>query len=386
MRVWLASKRLSLTFCVAYITTHGSDGKLLAAAIAGAFAGAYLFYRGFQILQRKRLIENTPTSKIRGAALGLVEVSGLAAGPYTLTAPITGMPCYYYRTTAWQIKRSGKNEHWEKVADESLHVSFYVNDNTGTLLIDPQGAEMDIHRDFCELYSNSIFCGNIGVPGAVAGFLGRHGVDCDQKTKVEEFSIKPKNSLFILGTLSQNHGVEVSSVPVRSLAANLPRVSSGAPLLSFQPVFSATRETGNAAAGDSSPAEVVRIQGGQDSSASSGMTQQGKVASALLRAGITNPTAWAAAGIMDISSSRASLSTSGISGSAAAVRTALEPFDLHPATVLMQGARNTAFYISWRSQRDVVKSLGWKSALMIWGGPALTVLSVYVLSTFFGGF
>jgi len=33
----------------------------------------------------------------------------------------------------------------------------------------------------------------------------------------------------------------------------------------------------------------------------------------------------------------------------------------------------------------VVKSLGWKSALMIWGGPALTLLCVYILASQHGG-
>ncbi|MGH9529167.1 MAG: GIDE domain-containing protein [Terriglobales bacterium] len=370
------------------MANHGSDGRLLAAAMFGAFGGVYLFYRGFQVLQRKRLIENTPTSKIRGAALGLVEVSGLATGPYTLPAPVTGFPCYYYRSVAWQIKRTGKNEHWEKVADESLHVPFYINDNTGTLLVDPQGAEMDIHRDFCETYSKSLFDTNISVPSGVAGFLERHGIEFDKKTKVEEFCIKPKNSLFILGTLSQNHGVAVSCTPVRSLVANLPKFYQPGPALSFQPPLS--RDNGIRAVEDAGPAQIVRLQGSHDPGESSGMTKQGKVASALVKAGITNPAAWAAAGVMDMGSPKTMPSlqsaTSAISGGAAAVRTALEPFDFHPATVLMEGTRNSAFYISWRSQRDVVKSLGWKSALMIWGGPALTVISVYVLSTYFGGF
>ena len=61
--------------------------------ILGACAGVYLFYHGFQLLVRKRLIENTPSSKIRSAAMGLVELSGLATGPYTMNAPITGLPC-----------------------------------------------------------------------------------------------------------------------------------------------------------------------------------------------------------------------------------------------------------------------------------------------------
>jgi hypothetical protein len=50
----------------------------------------------------------------------------------------------------------------------------------------------------------------------------------------------------------------------------------------------------------------------------------------------------------------------------------------------MQGEHDPAFFISWRSQREVVSSLGWKSALMIWGGPALTLLSVYFLAAAYG--
>ncbi len=56
-------------------------------AIAG---GLYFFFLGFLLLARKRLLLTTPTSKIRSAALGLVEVNGMAAGPYTVAAPITG--------------------------------------------------------------------------------------------------------------------------------------------------------------------------------------------------------------------------------------------------------------------------------------------------------
>jgi hypothetical protein len=50
----------------------------------------------------------------------------------------------------------------------------------------------------------------------------------------------------------------------------------------------------------------------------------------------------------------------------------------------MKGKHNPAFFISWQSQREIVKSLGWKSALMIWGGPALTLFCVYILAAQFG--
>jgi len=52
--------------------------------------------------------------------------------------------------------------------------------------------------------------------------------------------------------------------------------------------------------------------------------------------------------------------------------------------VLMRGEHSPAFFISWRSQRDLVRSLGWKSAMMIWGGPLMTLAGAYILALEFG--
>ncbi len=352
-------------------------GRTFATAIVGFFWGAYLFYRGFIVLQRKRLIENTPTSTVRGAAMGVVEVNGLATGPYTIPAPVTGVPCYYYRSIAWQLKQSGRNRSWQKVADESMHVPFYLDDNTGRMLVNPQDAELDIHRDFCEVYSDTLFSTNIGVPSNVASFLARNGVDCDKKTKVEEFCIKPKNALFVLGTLSQNYGVSVSNTPVRSLVTKTPRLSEGTSSAGDQisNMHSSDRS------GTSMNPEVIRLQGSDRPVNSASMTQQERISSALIKAGITNPAAWAVAGVAHSMGIGVS---SSYGGGAAAVGTALEPFEMHPPVVLMKGTKNSAYFISWKSQRDVVKSLGWKSALMIWGGPAVTLMCSYVIFTQLG--
>src|SRR5947209_16568 len=166
------------------------------------------------MLQRKRLILNTPSSKIRSAAMGLVEISGLATGPYTMPAPVTGVPCYYYRTMAWRWEQRGKSSEWVKVADESQHVGFYLDDNTGKVLVNPDGAEMEIHRDFHEEYNGSFFSSSVDVPANIAAFLARYSVATDKKLKIEEYCIKPKNSLFILGTLAENPGLQVSAAPI----------------------------------------------------------------------------------------------------------------------------------------------------------------------------
>jgi hypothetical protein len=350
----------------------------------GAVAGVYLFIRGFRLLQRKRLIMDTPTAKVRSAALGLVEVSGLACGPYTMVAPITAKPCYYYRTQAWKYEQRGKSKEWVKVADESLHLPFYLDDNTGRVLVNPQGAELDIHRDFQQEFSNSFFSTAPEVPQNVAGFLARHGIATDYKIKVEEYCIKPKNALFVLGTLAENPGLEVSPSPVRSetsaikISININgRVStSPKPMATSSTSHTFSLKMGN---GTADP-EVIRLSGSTGPTAAVEMSQQQKIAAALSKAGITNPAAWAAAGITD------AVSVTGVAaaGDGTAAAPAPEQFDLHPPVVLMQGAHNPAFFISWRSQRDVLKSLGWKSAAMIWGGPVLTLLSVYILAAHFG--
>jgi E3 Ubiquitin ligase len=68
----------------------------------GLVVGMYLFCRGFVLLKRRDLIMNTPRSTIRAAALGPVEVSGRVIGPYTLMSPLSEQECFYYRATAWE--------------------------------------------------------------------------------------------------------------------------------------------------------------------------------------------------------------------------------------------------------------------------------------------
>jgi E3 Ubiquitin ligase len=347
--------------------------------VLGACAGVYLFIHGFQLLQRKRLIMNTPASKIRSAAMGLVEVSGLAAGPYSIVAPITGMPCYYYRTMAWQWKREGKNSQWVKVADESYHVPFFLEDNTGRVLVNPQGAEMEIHRDFHDEFSQSLFSSRLEVPANVTGFFIRHGVTGDTKIKVEEYCIKPKNALFVLGTLAENPGLTVSATPVRSLTSDKKSMSFSLPLsLSFNSSSIDASGSSSFTAYSNGPVQPS----GTTTAHHLDPEQQAKLAAVLTKAGVMSPMAWAAAGIDSAAQATAHPTAN---GAAAAAAPAPEQFDLHPSAVLMRGAHNPAFFISWRSQREVVESLGWKSALMIWGGPALTLLCVYILASQYGG-
>jgi E3 Ubiquitin ligase len=345
----------------AAIIADFSLDKLLAIAVIGAVAGVYWFYKGFRLLQRKRLILNTPSSKIRSASMGLVEISGLATGPYVMISPLKQVECYYYRSIAWELKQRGKNSEWVKVAEETLHVPFYVDDGTDKVLVDPRGVEMDLNCDFQEQYNRSLLFDGPEMPGCVSHFLLRHAANPDKRIKVEEYCVKPHNSLFVLGTLSQNPGLDASVMPAWAERAGFVAEGNGSEPFSQ---------------------EVIRLSTDTVPVCASDMTQQQKIAAALLKAGVTSPAAWAVAGVGGQSPMTANTMAASSVQAATAVEEKPDPasiagFDLHPPVILMKGCHDPAFFISWRSQRDVVNSLGWKSTLMIWGGPALTLASTY---------
>ena len=404
-------------------------------ALLGIGAGVYLFYRGFRMLQRKRLIEDTPTSKIRSAAIGLVEVSGLANGPYTMPAPVSQLPCYMHRTMVWIYVQSGKNKRWKKVVDERLHVPFYLEDETGRVLIDPSGAELDIHRDFQQEYQHGLFQDD-PIPSNVAHFLARHAVERDHPIKIEEYCIKPKNALFILGTLAENPGIDVRDMPVnsdgpdaawRKIAAGTFRPHAPAP-----PPDEAElqrRAAFAAAMGFHAPAQMPHpavppqkpmrapaeiddaerhrrelfasaLLGGNTSSQAQGIGY-----AAMRGAGQNPPQPHPAPAADPEEQKRRQLAMASLFGapviaaaSVAGAATSNPPagasspavqaspaahFDLNPPVVLMKGNHNPTFLICWHSQRDLIGELAWKSALYIWGWPILALVSLgFVLSRF----
>jgi E3 ubiquitin ligase len=420
------------TFSLATLLLRSSDSRPIVWCVIGFFVGIYLFFQGFRLLQRRKLILNTPVSKVRSASLGMVELNGLAAGPYTIEAPITERSCYYYRTVAWEWKRSGKNNQWVKVAAESMHVPFFLDDNTGKVMVDPRGAELDLHRDFQQEFCDSFFTTKQPAPPNVFAFLARHGVSTTNKIKVEEFCIKPKNALFLLGTLDENPGLELTSQPIqdeehntltfgRSLSFSFNSGASGlGNALSFATGGSHTDDDtferrsiseslmggGHTLQKSVAPTNVIHLSPATSPARTGDMTQQQKIAAALLKAGIANPAAWAAGGVTpssvvvhsDVHSdgqgevqtepngsaqNNSSQNNAPNSGAQVASQPEAQPdgFDPHPPVVLMKGKNNPTFLISWRSQRDLANSLGWKCTLMIWGGPALTLLSLYGLHT-----
>ena len=364
-----------MTVCLSIFISINYLTILSSVAIAG---GLYFFFVGFQLLARKRLLLTTPASKIRSAALGLVEVTGAAAGPYTISAPITGKPCFLYHTTAWQ-QRDGKKQEWEKVADETLHLPFFIDDSTGQLLVEPLGADLDLHRDFREEYAASFFSSNLDdIPPRVSVFLSRYGIVPGRRLRIEERSIKPEDAPFVAGTLTENPGVQVRPFSPRSvILTNGLRANN-------------SRDPTPNSFSERLPApQIIRLASGAAPSSTQEMGQQEKIAAALTRAGITRPEAWSAAGVPyqtvavaeNAPPANVSANAEPRLPEARLPENQAQPsgFNLAPPVVLMKGANNSTFVISFRSQKEFVSALAWKSTAMVWGGAAITLLGLYML-------
>jgi|SRR5580658_113747 hypothetical protein len=155
-------------------------------AVVCVVLGPYCFWRGFRLLQRKRLIMDTPRSPIRSAALGCVEVSGKAVGPYTVVAPLSHIDCFYYRLVIESNPQGDLRKSMQEVS-----APLFLDDGTGTLMIYPQGAELMLPPSS----ERSEY-------GKLAAALTRYSEGTPEFA--QEYSIKPGDTIFVLGTLREN--------------------------------------------------------------------------------------------------------------------------------------------------------------------------------------
>ena len=363
---------------------HTDVTKLQFWAAVGAIAGVFLFLRGFSMLRCKRLIMNTPSSKIRSASMGLVEISGTAKGPQTVPAGITGEACYYYRAMAWQLKYSGRNREWKKVADESLYVPFFIEDATGDALVDPQGAELDIHCNFKDELGGSSF-GSGMMPENASRFVLRYGLLSSEKIRVEEYCIKPGDPLFVLGTLGQNTAA-ARWTPIPHVAVMGSSFKSR--MNFFGPTGSSMFRALGWASGlkvpldvnvNSTPPPPQRNPLRRLPAAGHRYRSKRKPCMRWRAHPSREATGAAASNAREAASASASVETETAPPETDPNAQSATRFNMNPTVAIGKGTNHEFFMISWHSQREVVQSLAWKSALCIWGGPALTLACVYFL-------
>ena len=158
----------------------GLDGFL---DVAVAAACGFLIRYGFVRLHEKNMIENVPSSAIRSVAMGLAEIKGRSPIEASLVAPLSSASCHYYRYQVEEERQSGKDRRWVTIDGGKSNVPFHVEDPTGRILVNPEGGEILLQRDYQRIERGE-------------GWLGK-------RRRYREWRIDPGDFVYVLGTVSK---------------------------------------------------------------------------------------------------------------------------------------------------------------------------------------
>ncbi len=178
---------------------------LLVATIGGLIA-TFLFF------QRARIIEDTPTSKIKSAAQGYVEIEGIVRRlpGIELLAKLTQTPCVWF---SYEIERyiGGKNESWVTEEKYESKYHFIIEDDTGKCLVNPVGAAITPQYKFI-WYGSSFYPAADSAPRESTG-LFHVSVGMSGRYRYTEKRIHDSDKLYALGNFkTYNHIDQIPSL------------------------------------------------------------------------------------------------------------------------------------------------------------------------------
>ncbi len=185
-------RRIGPIIVIAVLAVTLSKGMIGSAAgrdlewildLAAATGAGFLVRHGFRLLRKKNMIENVPSSPIRSVAMGLAEIKGKAPGRAVMPAPLSQTSCLYYRYLVEEERTRPKGgREWVTVDRGESNVPFQVEDPTGRILVNPDGADIMLGRDYQKIERE-------------AGWLSR-------RKRYSEWRIDPGDFVYVIGTVS----------------------------------------------------------------------------------------------------------------------------------------------------------------------------------------
>lgn len=192
----------------------GYQFKLWLVVIGLAAAAVYSFWYAIKSWTKNRVIEDTPTSRVRSAAQGYVALSGrgMPLPNAENKGPLTGMPCTWWRYTIEQRDGrgyAGLSRSWSTLQSDISAAPFLLDDGTGQCLIDPRSAE--VFPGASDVWYGSSEWPEMHIPNGtgVFGWLVDHAVT--GKYRYTEQRLQPHEHVCALGALRSVGGVSVES-------------------------------------------------------------------------------------------------------------------------------------------------------------------------------
>lgn len=175
-------------------------------------------------------IKNTPTSKVRSAAVGLVELYGKAESKEKMLSPLSQRPCAYWKIIAEHESASKNQERtWSKFFTDESKDRFYLRDDTGKMLVEPEGADISIMHDFefTGHMKGTTFFGLIKqkqIDSRIFDYIrenpkAKHRFENydDKLLRVREYIVEQGSKIYLLGSAMPMEGVSGSHVAHENL-------------------------------------------------------------------------------------------------------------------------------------------------------------------------
>ncbi|MBM4024811.1 MAG: LemA domain-containing protein [Planctomycetes bacterium] len=167
--------------------------------------------------RHRRWVDDTPTSKTTGVFIGQVEVKGTAEVERPLVSHLAEQPCVYY---SWSVEehwsrtvvetyrdsdgktktRTRHESGWTTVANGGEQTAFYLKDDLGVVLIQPEGAKIEPATIFRQT------CGR-GDPLYYAKGPSRAVAHSDHRRQFTETAIPLHVPLYVMGQARERQDV-----------------------------------------------------------------------------------------------------------------------------------------------------------------------------------
>jgi hypothetical protein len=174
-------------------------------------SAVYSLWYASKAWAKNRIIEDTPTSRVRSAAQGYVELSGRTMLPpnANIKGPLTGKPCTWWRYKIERRRSSGRSRSWSILQSGTSDVPFLLDDGTGTCLIDPRGAE--VFPGSSDVWYGASEWPDVHIPDGTGVFGWLVDTVLTDKYRYSEHRLQEHDRLYAIGAFRSLGGVSVES-------------------------------------------------------------------------------------------------------------------------------------------------------------------------------
>lgn len=141
-----------------------------AGPVIGGLVSLVALWFSLRQRRRHRLLHDLPTSRVQGVFIGLVELEGTVESPAPLVSHLAGVRCVHHEWSVQEHWRRTRIEHytdskgnrrtrivtdtgWDTVDAGGETADFYLRDDTGALLVRPEGARIEARGVFDQTVS-----------------------------------------------------------------------------------------------------------------------------------------------------------------------------------------------------------------------------------------